>query len=415
MLSSRVPLLLLLLLLLLTTPLALTAPLHPRSATFDTLLGLTPLTNDFSRHESLSRPDKYFHEAKFSAHYDGRFASTGLPLETRIWHLRLLLRSYMQTMERIGVRTWLMHGCLLGWWWNGGIMPWDNDVDVMVEEDGMSELGGWWNMTVHHFTGGDLGLLDAHVHVRPPDPAGVEAKAKEDWGRETADTDTDTDTNTDKEHLLALEVSALNRQTLRQEVLATGKKYLLEVNPHYTDPSTKDTHNVIDARWIDTATGLYIDITTLHSAEPSSSNTTRTTVSLDPNNDHDPDDEDDEPLLYTKDTHAYSPSSIFPLRLTTFESIPVHIPYDYSTILAEEYGARALVETAFRVKGKGWAFDGVGKEWVERENGVGEKGKGKGWRREKTVEDVLEGREGEWVEGEEEGGDGEGGGWWWWW
>ena len=36
---------------------------------------------------------------------------------------------------------------------------------------------------------------------------------------------------------------------------------MLEVNPKYTDPSYEDDLNVIDARWIDIETGLFIDIT----------------------------------------------------------------------------------------------------------------------------------------------------------
>ena len=39
------------------------------------------------------------------------------------------------------------------------------------------------------------------------------------------------------------------------------RNYLLEVNPKYTDGSYEDYLNVIDARWIDTETGLFIDIT----------------------------------------------------------------------------------------------------------------------------------------------------------
>ena len=39
------------------------------------------------------------------------------------------------------------------------------------------------------------------------------------------------------------------------------RDYMLEVNPKYTDPSYDDILNVIDARWIDIETGLFIDIT----------------------------------------------------------------------------------------------------------------------------------------------------------
>lgn len=40
-----------------------------------------------------------------------------------------------------------------------------------------------------------------------------------------------------------------------------GRHFLLEVNPHFLHRETNDRLNVIDARWIDTATGLFIDIT----------------------------------------------------------------------------------------------------------------------------------------------------------
>lgn len=46
-------------------------------------------------------------------------------------------------------------------------------------------------------------------------------------------------------------------------VLSPGRNYLLEINPHYSIGGTEDKSNVIDARWIDTETGLFIDISTI--------------------------------------------------------------------------------------------------------------------------------------------------------
>jgi hypothetical protein len=40
-----------------------------------------------------------------------------------------------------------------------------------------------------------------------------------------------------------------------------GRTYQLEINPNYVIRSTADKLNVIDARWIDTSSGLFIDIT----------------------------------------------------------------------------------------------------------------------------------------------------------
>lgn len=41
-----------------------------------------------------------------------------------------------------------------------------------------------------------------------------------------------------------------------------GRNYMLEINPCYVERTEADKLNVIDARWIDTDTGLFIDITT---------------------------------------------------------------------------------------------------------------------------------------------------------
>jgi len=372
------------------------ATLRARSAPFEAVAGLTSLSHDHSRQETVQRPDKYFHEATFDAHYDGRFAEKGLPLAARAYHLRLLVKSYVETMDRIGVRTWIMHGCLLGWFWNGRIMPWDHDVDFMVEERGMRELGGWWNMTVHPFTGKDLGLLE-----KPPEDDKEGAVA-----------------GMDREALLAAEAAKMNSNVLKDTVMEQGKKYLLEVNPHYANTSTRDRYNVIDARWIDTSTGLYIDITAVHNVPttPSSPETPSEEDGADDDDDGEEDDATPDTQLYTKDQHAYSYTQLFPLRSTSFEDMAVKIPYDYISLLIEEYGDEALTHTRYRPHdaATGYEFSAARKEWVvtpdsshEHENGgwrgrarkgssaSGRKG---GRRKEKTVDDILAGREGEWEE-----------------
>lgn len=40
-----------------------------------------------------------------------------------------------------------------------------------------------------------------------------------------------------------------------------GREYLLEINPNYSNREQTDTLNLIDARWIDTESGMFIDIT----------------------------------------------------------------------------------------------------------------------------------------------------------
>lgn len=217
-----------------------------------------------------------------------------LPSSERNIHLRALVRTYLATMHSLRAETWIMHGTLLGWWWNQRIMPWDTDIDVQVSEAAMAYLASWYNMTMHTF--------------RDAPSIGDE---------------------------LAPLVAAGGKLGAR------GKKYLLEINPNWANPSTEDSLNVIDARWIDIDTGLFIDITAVrlnHSVSP------------------------DEPQqLYCKDKHHYRADDIFPLRPSVFEGVPVQVPYAYQDLLAEEYGADALVNTHFYKQNH--FFDQAAMEW----------------------------------------------------
>ncbi|MCJ1273032.1 hypothetical protein MMC21_000821 [Puttea exsequens] len=101
------------------------------------------------------------------------------------------------------------------------------------------------------------------------------------------------------------------------------RDYLLEVNPKYTDPSYEDYLNVIDARWIDIDTGLFIDITAVrpHYEKPD--------------------------VICSKDKHEENIQDLFPLRDSLFEGQQVKIPYNYAKLLTMEYGKASLTKTKF--------------------------------------------------------------------
>jgi len=215
---------------------------------------------------------------QFHPHYDGRFADRVLSDSDRMTHLTALMQTYLATMNDIGAETWIMHGSLLGWWWNRRIMPWDSDVDVQMSYSSMDYLAKFYNMTVHHF---------------------------------------------------------------KLPNIAEGRDYMLEVNPHYTNDSVLDRLNVIDARWIDTETGLFIDITTLRPNKTAES-------------------QGKKGVMMCKDRHHYLEKDIFPLRESIFENTPVKIPYAYTELLEEEYGAKALVMKNFQ----NHYFDSQKMEWL---------------------------------------------------
>lgn len=219
-------------------------------------------------------PYKYFHESTFHPHYDGRFGDRILKYDEQQAHLKALIQTYLSTMNSIGAETWLMHGTLLGWYWNRKVMPWDSDLDVMVSEKSLHFLASYHNMTMHRFR------LPGQKRTRT---------------------------------------------------------YLLEINPHYHE-SDVDEENRIDARWIDTEMGLFIDITTLRRDRSA--------------------DEDDAMMI--KDKHHYSLDNIYPLRESTFEGIPAWVPFAYPDILSEEYGNEALSGTNHEHH----RFDGEKQSWI---------------------------------------------------
>ncbi|KAH7403137.1 LicD family-domain-containing protein [Cadophora sp. MPI-SDFR-AT-0126] len=220
--------------------------------------------------------EKYFHESVFHPHYDGRFADHQLGYRERKQALSNLIQTYLATFSDIGVETWLMHGTLLGWWWNRKILPWDSDSDVQVSEASMHYLASYYNMSVFHY------------------------------------------------------------KTPR---IPEGRDYMLEINPHYVNREQSDKLNVIDARWVDTTSGLFIDITTAryNLTHPAGAG-----------------------MLSCKDGHEYRDSYIFPLRDTYFEDTPAKIPFAYKEILEAEYQQKALTNTDF----EGHHFDDQKYEWI---------------------------------------------------
>ncbi|KAI9759876.1 MAG: hypothetical protein M4579_002001 [Chaenotheca gracillima] len=206
--------------------------------------------------------EKYWHESTFHPHYDGRFAEKTIAYADRRTHLSNLIQSYLATMDDLGAVTWIMHGTLLGWWWNRKIMPWDSDLDVQIDESTIHFLAAYYNMTTYHY---------------------------------------------------------------KTEQLPEGKDYMLEINPRYIHSATDDRLNVIDARWIDMDTGLFIDITTVwkDKENPGSGK------------------------LNCKDRHHYLEKDLFPLRESYFENTKVKVPFAYTEVLVEEYGQKSITKTEY--------------------------------------------------------------------
>lgn len=209
---------------------------------------------------------KYFHEPGGSdelGHYDERYFQGPITYGEHLVNLRHLVRSYLSVFRALGIETWLAHGTLLGWWWNGQIMPWDFDLDTQVTASTLQYLGDHYNRTMHEY--------------RYTDASGEEKT----------------------------------------------KVYLLDVNPYHVERERGDGMNVIDARWIDTSNGMFIDITGLAERDPTKA-----------------------PGIWAcKNNHRYKTTQLYPMRETEFEGVPATVPYSFDSVLVEEYGKKSLVTT----------------------------------------------------------------------
>lgn len=222
--------------------------------------------------QSDQRP-KYFQEPGWDenlVHYDIRYY-TGAPVsyDKRADTLYDLIRAFLTTAREKNIETWIAHGTLLGWWWNGKMLPWDWDLDVQVSVSTLNWMGDHLNMTIHNYTS------------------------------------------------VSIDENGNEIEVVRQ--------YLLDVNSNIDERTRGNGENVIDARFIDTSTGLFIDITGLAETNPQQG-----------------------PGIWScKNNHRYLTKDIYPLRETIFEGVPALIPYAFHKVLTAEYSSRALTKTMY--------------------------------------------------------------------
>lgn len=97
---------------------------------------------------------KYFEESRIIGttlgdHYDWRFTNGihyGAYEQTLVLHR--LVRTWLSFCRKNGITTWVAHGSLLSWYWNGIAFPWDNDIDVQVPIMDLHKLSMDFNQTL---------------------------------------------------------------------------------------------------------------------------------------------------------------------------------------------------------------------------------------------------------------------------
>ncbi|ODV90874.1 hypothetical protein CANCADRAFT_31715 [Tortispora caseinolytica NRRL Y-17796] len=109
-------------------------------------------------------------------------------------------------------------------------------------------------------------------------------------------------------------------------------KYLIDVNPFYVERVYGNGNNVIDMRFIDLDTGLFIDVTGLAVTRDTSRRSLAGRKHA---------------TVQCKDDHRYKFSEIFPLHKTIYEGVKAYVPYNFEKILVQEYGMEALCKSQY--------------------------------------------------------------------
>uniref|UniRef100_A0A060SX03 ARAD1A04620p n=1 Tax=Blastobotrys adeninivorans TaxID=409370 RepID=A0A060SX03_BLAAD len=233
---------------------------------------------------------KYFYEVPLKndhtalgVHYDWRFFNKirrGTKHEEFMHHL---MRAWSKFSEKENILSLIAHGSLIGYYWDGMAMPWDADNDVQMPIMELDRFARKYNQT---------------LVVQDP---------KEGNGR-----------------------------------------YFIDVSPWYVDrPNGKvktNNNNVIDARFIDIRSGIYIDITGLAYTDPKhGKDKGRTEVNC-------------------KSPHYYDIGELSPARMAMYEGVPVYVPNDVSKVLVSEYN-----EKIKKPKFNEWKFNQDLRLWVKQE------------------------------------------------
>lgn len=111
-------------------------------------------TTEPSPTPALSHVDrnKYFHEPGGHepgeddrlGHYDTRYFHGLVSLKERTETLTHMVRAYLTTFQMLGLETWIAHGTLLGWWWNGKVCKQNTlvlELPAYSDEDSTMGLG----------------------------------------------------------------------------------------------------------------------------------------------------------------------------------------------------------------------------------------------------------------------------------
>ena len=83
---------------------------------------------------------KFFNEMKDNPHLDIRYGKKNLSNETIHSKLKMLLKETVQIFDLVHIPCIIMHGSLIGWYFGKQMLPWDDDIDIVILDEHREKL-----------------------------------------------------------------------------------------------------------------------------------------------------------------------------------------------------------------------------------------------------------------------------------
>ena len=260
--------------------------LRPEQLEIDILDFHVPKDLNLRASPDLLKTPKWFKEHKKDSHRASGYGENSKAVKgspERHTALQETFQNLASFSKHHDFKFWLAHGSLVGQYWGQKIMPFDDDLDVQTS---FAELHRMRKHSEKQWNKRYLFTVNPWYVVR----------ASKNNPR-------------------------LKHSNIRKSEMSTGAHQLV------LDRQRMEL-NVIDARFVDTVTGVFIDITVL-ATESSDDSWNDLLVGRD--------HASKEESLHDKSVHTYTYTSISPLQRCTFEDTETWCPNDIKRVMKQEY------------------------------------------------------------------------------
>jgi len=95
-----------------------------------------------SKRKNINHDSKYFYEFPTKKHLDRRFEKPMIkyPKEFIINNLKFLLKKFVEICEENDIKVIIAHGGLIGYYFNKKMLPWDDDIDIVLFGDDINKF-----------------------------------------------------------------------------------------------------------------------------------------------------------------------------------------------------------------------------------------------------------------------------------